>query len=101
MDRSVEGLIAEIEETVTRVEPLASYLPQPILNLLVESAANRNIPPDFPDPTVIFVNLLGLPEAIDQATDDEAASLIQVFSKAFALINAAVESRGGMLKKLT
>ena len=62
-DRSVEGLLSEIEKTVRLVEQLACYIPLPVLNLLVESAARRQIPPDFPSPTVLFVNLIGLPES--------------------------------------
>jgi class 3 adenylate cyclase len=100
-DRSVEGLMTEIEQTVSRVEPLASYLPSPILNLLIESASRRQIPPDFVEPTVVFVNLLGLPEAVDHASPDEVPALVTCFSRAFSLINAAVEARGGVLKKVT
>jgi adenylate cyclase len=100
-DRSVEGLMSEIEQTVSRVEPLASYLPTPILSLLIESAARRQITPDFVEPTVVFVNLLGLPEAVDHASPDEVPPLVACFSRAFSLINAAVEARGGVLKKVT
>jgi class 3 adenylate cyclase len=100
-DRSVEGLTTEIEEAVQRVEPLASYVPDPILNVLVENAARREIPPDFPAPTVVFVNLTGLPEAVDSAQPEEEIELVTSFSRTFALINAAVEARGGVLKKVT
>jgi class 3 adenylate cyclase len=41
-------------------EPLASYLPQSVLNVLVENAAQRRIQPDFLTLTVSFVNLVGL-----------------------------------------
>jgi class 3 adenylate cyclase len=100
-DRSVEGLVAEIEKSVKTVEPLASYLPMPILNLLVESAARRQIQPTFPELTVLFVNLLGLPEAVDRAQPGEESEIVSVFSRLFALINAAVEARGGVLKNVT
>lgn len=100
-DRSVDGLVAEIEKSVMTVEPLASYLPMPILNLLVESAARRQIQPTFPDLTVLFVNLIGLPEAVDRAWEGEDAEIVSVFSRVFALINAAVEARGGVLKNVT
>lgn len=100
-DRSVEGLVAEIEKSVKNVEPLASYLPMPILNLLVESAARRQIQPTFPELTALFVNLIGLPEAVDRAQPDEESVIVSVFSRAFALINAAVEARGGVLKNVT
>ena len=35
-DRSAAGVLAEIEKAVKSIEPLAAYLPVPILNLLVE-----------------------------------------------------------------
>jgi class 3 adenylate cyclase len=101
MDRSVEGLLAEIESVIKVVEPLASYLPRAVLNLVVENAARRQIPPDFPEPTVIFVNLIGLPESVDQVRAEEEPGLAMSFSRVFAQINAAVESRGGVLKKVT
>lgn len=102
MDRSVEGLIIEIEKTLEQVEPLASYMPTPILNLVVESAAQRKIQPTFPNLVVIFVNLLGLADAANRTkTPEEEDAIILTFSKAFALINAAVEARGGVLKHVT
>jgi class 3 adenylate cyclase len=67
----------------------------------VESAARRQITPDFPEPTVIFVNLIGLPESVDVASTGEEEQIVTSFSRAFALINAAVEARGGILKKIT
>lgn len=100
-DRGVAGLINEITETLKSIEPLASFLPQPVLTLLVESAADRNIPPDFPEPTVVFVNFIGLPELVDRALPGEELKVVSSFSRAFAMINAAVEARGGVLKKVT
>jgi adenylate cyclase len=100
-DRSVEGLVTEIEKSVKMIEPLASYLPMPILNLLVESTARREIQPTFPELTALFVNLIGLPEAVDHAFPGEESNLVVAFSRAFALINAAVEARGGVLKNVT
>ena len=101
LDQSSAGLMETITEVVARAEPLASYIPPPILHLLVENAANRAVPPDFPQPTVMFVNLIGLPESVDQAQPAEENAIVQSFSQAFALINAAVEARGGILKKVT
>lgn len=100
-DRSVGGLMTEIEDALKSVEPLASFLPMPILQLLVESAARRKIPPDFLMPTIVFVNLVGLAESTDRVSPGEEASIIAEFSRAVALINAAVEARGGVLKKVT
>lgn len=101
IDRSVTGLLAEIQELVKRVEPLASYLPSPILNLLVENAAQRQIPPNFPKSIVVFVNLVGFPESVDTATPDELDQVIASFSRVFAYIDAAVRTQGGILQKVT
>lgn len=100
-ERSVAGLVSEINGTLNSIEPLASFIPAPVLNLLVESAADRRIPADFPEPTVMFVNFLGLPELVDRALPGEELKVVSSFSRAFALINAAVEARGGVLKKIT
>lgn len=100
-DRSIEGLVSEIERSVAQVEPLASFLPDSVLNLLVENAARREIPADFPNPTVLFVNLIGLPEAVDICRPYEEEGIVSGFSRLFALMNAAVEARGGVLKKVT
>jgi class 3 adenylate cyclase len=101
MDRSVEGLMNAIEDMVAKVEPLAAFIPDPVLHLLNESAAERHITPDFPRPIVMFVNVLGLAEALSQASPEEAGAIVTTFSRTFARINAAVEARGGLLKKVT
>jgi class 3 adenylate cyclase len=101
MDRSVEALAAEIEKAVTQVEPLVSYLPSSVVNVLVENAAQRAIQPDFPNVTACFVNLIGLAEKVDEAAPEDIVGLVSAFSRAFALINAAAEARGGVLKNVT
>jgi adenylate cyclase len=101
LDRSVAGLMAEIERAVSAVEPLACYLSPPVLNVVVENASRRRISPDFPAPAVVFVNLLGLAEAVDRAAPGEEAGLVAAFSRVLAFINAAIEARGGVLKKIT
>jgi adenylate cyclase len=102
LDRSMAGVVSTIEESLEVVERLAAYLPSPVLNLLVEHAARRQIPPDMPWTIVVFISLLGLPEAVNEAqSDDELDGIVRRFSGVFALINAAVEARGGMLKKVT
>lgn len=100
-ERSVAGMMSEINGAISSIEPLASFLPQTVMNLLVESAADRHIPPDFPEPTVMFVNFIGLPELVDRVLPGEELKVVTAFSRAFAQINAAVEARGGMLKKVT
>ena len=101
LDRSVEGITQSISEILARVEPLASYLPPPVLNFVVESAAKRQIPPAFPKLSVIFINLIGLSENIDSIPEDAQTSLIETFTHAFALINAVTEAQGGVLKHVT
>ncbi|MBX3065346.1 MAG: adenylate/guanylate cyclase domain-containing protein [Anaerolineae bacterium] len=101
LDRSVSGLIDEIKQGLQLVEPLAAYLPAPILTLLVDNTVRREIPPDFLTPTIVFVNLIGLSEAVESADASEVGGLIATFSRIFTLINAAVEKRGGVLKKVT
>ncbi len=101
MTREKNEVLQQITGLLDSIEPMASYLPTPVVSLLVESAADRNIPADFPHPTIMFVNFIGLPEAADRALPGEETKLALAFSRIFSLINAAVESRGGMLKKVT
>ncbi|MDX1994072.1 MAG: adenylate/guanylate cyclase domain-containing protein [bacterium] len=100
-DRSMDALAEEIEGLVNLIEPLASYLPAPVLDLAVAGTARRRIPPRFPELVVMFVNLLGLPEAVDSASEGQEDRIVSTFSRAFALINAAVEAQGGVLKHVT
>jgi class 3 adenylate cyclase len=101
-ERKIDQMVIEISETLRMIELLGSFIPQPVLGLLVESAATREITPVFSEPTVVFVNFIGLPEQVDQAhTTEELLQIVNSFSRAFAQINAAVEARGGMLKKVT
>jgi class 3 adenylate cyclase len=101
LTRDKQEVLREINELLNSIEPMASYIPAPVLSLLVESAADRKIPADFPTPTIMFVNFVGLPESADRALPGEEQKLAQNYSRAFSLINAAVESRGGVLKKVT
>ena len=100
-DRSVPGLMQEIEASLQTIEPLASYLPRSVLQLLVNTAAARRIPPAFPTAAVAFVNLIGLPEAVDAHHHEDTDGIVSCFSQAFALINGAVERRRGILQKVT
>jgi len=101
LTRDKDEVLLQIIDLLNSIEPMASYIPAPVLSLLVESAADRKIPADFPQPTIMFVNFIGLPESADRALPGEEKLLAQSFSRAFSLINAAVESRGGVLKKVT
>ncbi|MFZ6029319.1 MAG: adenylate/guanylate cyclase domain-containing protein [Chloroflexota bacterium] len=100
-DRSIPSLVNEITKEVEQTEPLASYLPASTLRLVVEHTAQRRIVPDFPAATVIFVNLVGMTEMVDRAENGEEAEIVASFSLIMALINAAVEARSGVLKKVT
>jgi class 3 adenylate cyclase len=101
LTRDRDEVVSQITDLLNSIEPMASYIPAPVLSLLVESAADRKIPADFPHPTVMFVNFIGLPESADRAQPGEETKLAMGFSRVFSLINAAVESRGGVLKKVT
>jgi adenylate cyclase len=100
-NRDKNEVMEQIISLLNSIEPIASFIPAPVLSLLVESAADRRIPPDFPQPTIMFVNFIGLPESADRALPGEERKLALSFSRTFSLINAAVESRGGVLKKVT
>lgn len=100
-DRTPEGIVADIATTLDRVEPLASYLPAPILGLLVDHAAQRQIQPSVPKVAVMFINLMGLAEAVDAAIADDVQQMTTCFSQLFALIHAAIQSQGGILQKVT
>jgi class 3 adenylate cyclase len=101
LTREKDEVVEQITSLLSSIEPMASYIPSSVLSLLVESAADRKIPADFPRPTVMFVNFIGLPESADRALPGEETKLALGFSRIFSLINAAVESRGGVLKKVT
>lgn len=104
LDYEPDSIVRDIEWLVHHLEPLASYLPARFLNLLVEnvaSASDTNITPDFAEVTVMFVNLAGLNEASKRVQPGEEAGLVEAVSSLFARVNAAVEARGGVLKKVT
>ncbi len=101
LDRSPQALIERIIEMLERVEALAAFVPSQVLRMLVEQAAKRRIRPDTPTSVVVFVNLIGLAESVDEATPEEIAGIVSSYSRVFSQINAEVESRGGVLKKVT
>jgi hypothetical protein len=99
-DISVDGLMQAITNAVDKVEPLASFVPGPIRNLLVENAASRRLPPNFPEVTIMGINLLGLPTFEDAGVEGES-EILSTFPQAISLINAEVEARSGVMKKVT
>jgi adenylate cyclase len=104
-DRSEAGVLQAITATLKTVEPLASFLPAAFLKLLIEQVAvderSTRLVPAFPLVTILFVNLVGLPEAVDKASAADLPLIINTFAQMLARINAAVESRSGVLKKVT
>jgi adenylate cyclase len=101
LDSSREGVLHAIRQGVERVAPLAAHMPRQVLEIQVESTDTRTIPPEFPSPTAVFVNLRGLTESIDKALPEEYERLVGCFSETFSQINAVVEEKGGVLKKVT
>src|SRR5205823_3034062 len=82
--RDIDFMVNETEETLRVIELLGSFIPQPVLGLLVESAAAREITPVFSEPTVVFVNFIGLPELVDQVEAGQELLVVNHFSRAFA-----------------
>jgi class 3 adenylate cyclase/CRP-like cAMP-binding protein len=106
LDKGFDNTYEQVKNLLTAIKELSAFIPNPVLSLLVESAARRKIPPEFPTPTVMFVNFIGLPEMIDKRNDKgeriyEEDSIVASFNEMFAKLNGAVEKRGGMLKKVT
>ena len=100
-DRSATALVAEIQTLLNQIEPLASYQSAPILKLLVEHAADRSIPPQFPQITVLFVSLLGVFQHIDTLPSAEEALIVGHLNRLFSLMNAMVQAQSGVLQRLT
>lgn len=100
-DRSAPALLSEIEKLLNQVEPLASYLPRPSLMQVIESNNRGHIAPIYTNLAALFISLIGLPESVGMAREEEEHGLVMSFSHLFALINAVVETRGGLLKKVT
>ncbi|MBP0019574.1 MAG: adenylate/guanylate cyclase domain-containing protein [Cyanobacteria bacterium SBLK] len=100
-DRGTEGITQEIHSLLQQIEPLARYVPEPILALLVENTERRQIPPAFLVPTVMFVNLLGLSDAADRLRGSEAEDFVKGCSHLFSRIDAIVTAEGGVMRNPT
>jgi class 3 adenylate cyclase len=100
-DRSAPALLKEIKILLNEVEPLASYQAGPILKLLVEYTAERKIPPQFPQITVLFVSLMGFFEAIDPQCPTQEQPILEQFNQIFARIEAMVRAQSGVLQRVT
>jgi class 3 adenylate cyclase len=104
LDHEPDSLVKDIAYLLDVIEPLACYLPSSVLRLLVnnaERASKLQVAPDYTEATVLFVNLLVLSAAADRLYPGEELALAETFSQVFARMNAAVEARGGVLKKVT
>lgn len=100
-DASKEGMISAIADAVDKVEPLASFIPDSVLKLLVENATKKGLPPDFPETTIIFIMLLGIPSVSKDENPEDNESLVSEFSRIISLINAEIESQGGVMKRVS
>ncbi|MGK7928522.1 MAG: adenylate/guanylate cyclase domain-containing protein [Spirulina sp.] len=100
-DRGRESITREIHNLVKQIEPLASYLPKPVLQLLVENTESRHISPAFLVPTVMFVNLLGLSDAADALRPSEEENFVMGCSHLFSRIDALVTAEGGVMRNPT
>jgi len=101
LDRSIPALLSEIEHSLDMVEPLATYLPRPLLEVMVETAQERRIPVEISEPVVMFVKLEGLDTDLESAEDSVVAQRMRLFSSLFARLDAAASARGGMLRRVT
>lgn len=101
MDHSHDELVKVTSDALDKLEPLASFIPQPVLKLLIENASARGLPPDFPEPTLLFINLLGLPDNLYEIDEENTQILVTEFSRLISLINAEIETHGGVMKKVT
>lgn len=100
-DRSPEALRREIEHILNQVEHLARYLPGPLLKLVVEHTAQRQVPPSFATCAVLFINVLGLTESVDDASPEAIAQILERFSHIFSAVDAIAQREGGILQKVT
>ncbi len=101
IERTYQAISREIENLVRESEPLISYLPLRVVTMLVENADARQVPPNFPVSTVLFAKLLGIAEVVDALPHKQESVLANLFSRVFTRINAAVDQRDGILKKIT
>ena len=102
LNRTESEINHEINRLLTKNLPLSSYIASPILKLLVENAREHSIPPGFSQAAVLFVNLLGLPDAADHVTSStEECQLMTTLSHLFSQINSLVEAKDGFLQQWT
>ncbi|MEO0536539.1 MAG: adenylate/guanylate cyclase domain-containing protein [Cyanobacteria bacterium P01_A01_bin.123] len=102
LNQTEAEIIQEINRLLDKNIPLSSYIAPQVLKLLVENACTHNIPPAFSRSAVLFVNLLGLPEAADHVNSStEEIQVLTTLSHLFAQINSLVEAKDGFLQEWT
>jgi hypothetical protein len=101
LDRGVPALIEEIGNSLDLVEPLATYMPRPLLEAMVETAQDRRIPMEMSEPVVMFVKVEGFDSGLEGAAEEAVHARMQAFSTLFARVDAAAAARGGMLRRVT
>jgi len=101
LDRAIPALLTEIEHSLDLVEPLATYLPRPLLEVMVETAQDRRIPVELSESVVMFVKLEGFDADLEAVGAEAVHDRMQVFSSLFARLDAAAAARGGMLRRVT
>ncbi|MEM9118623.1 MAG: adenylate/guanylate cyclase domain-containing protein [Cyanobacteria bacterium P01_F01_bin.56] len=102
LNRTESEISHEINRLLTKNLPISSYIASPILKLLVENTREHSIPPGFSQAAVLFVNLLGLPDAADHVTSPaEELQLMTTLSQLFSQINSLVEAKDGFLQQWT
>lgn len=101
LDHDIDAVLQDIDDALALVEPLATYVPRPLLDVMVETAHDRRIPMELTSPTVFFVKLEGLDRDLESADDARIVAMVHEFSAVFAQIDAAVTARRGMVRKVT
>ena len=102
LNQTETEITQEINHLLDKNIPLSSYVAPQVLKLLVENACTHSIPPAFSRSAVLFVNLLGLPEAADHVTSStEENQVLTTLSHLFAQINSLVEAKDGFLQEWT
>lgn len=102
LSQTPEEVSQEIAYLIQKNAQLTSFLAPPVLKLMVEHTQQKAIPPLLSRAAVLFVNLLGLPEAADRSTAEESTDrLVQALASLFAQINGLVEAQRGFLQNWT
>jgi adenylate cyclase len=95
-------VIEEISRLLQENKRYISFMPPSALKLIVENTYHKNIPPMMASATVLFINVLGLSEAIDQElTPENEAKIVKTLAQLFAQVNGLAETQDGFLQDWT